>query len=656
MAGAQMQNSIKTRFIGIAGLVFLVFLAAAALIGLLGKNELMRLGLEARLDAVAQGLTATIQAEGTRARSLAEATASDPLVIEAFAARDRAKLLAHTEPVFKQLKQSSGAEQMQFHLAPAVSFLRVHQPAKFGDDLASFRETVVQTNGDRKPREGLENGVAGFGIRGVVPVMKGSEHLGSVEFGMTFGEGFVRAFAQRMKADIAIHVDGKDGLKRFASTFDGAWTPGAADLQAAKGRDVVELEEQVGTRAVAVLHRPLRDFAGKVIGVASIGVDRTAFDAQVASTTRFAVIAGVAVLLLAALAFAWLLRDLLRPLLSFRSVLGGIAEGRTDLEIAHTGRKDELGVIARAIADMQAGVVKRQQLEAERAADLAGQAERRHALEEEIALFKRVVTELMDGVGAKTSDLQATATTLNEVASGVAAQARSAAQTSEQTSVSVQTVASAAEEMAGSIGEIGRQVSLAAEIVRKAAGMAQSTSTRIEDLSTAGQKIGDVVGLIQAIAQQTNLLALNATIEAARAGEAGKGFAVVAHEVKALAGQTQKATEEIAAQADSIQSSTASAVESIAEIAGTMGEIDSVTSAIAASIEQQGSATQQISSSAQLAAQGTRQLASTVDTVKSAVDQTSGSAALVQSATQELGERANTLSDAVERFLGRVAA
>ncbi len=161
-----MRHSIRTRFLAVTGLILVMFFVAAAVIGIMGKNELVRLALEGRLDTVAQGLTATIQAESLRARSLAEAVASDPTAAEAFAARDRARLLAHTEPVFTQLKRTAGADQMQFHLPPAISFLRLHMPAKFGDDLSSFRETVVETNRDGKPREGLENGVAGFGIRG----------------------------------------------------------------------------------------------------------------------------------------------------------------------------------------------------------------------------------------------------------------------------------------------------------------------------------------------------------------------------------------------------------------------------------------------------------------------------------------------------------
>lgn len=651
-----MQSSIQARFLGAIGAVIFLFFTSVAVIGLLGRNELVRLGLDAQLDTVAQGLSATIMAESTRARSLAEFAASDPEVIDAFTARNRARLLALTAPIFKQLQTTAGVKQMQFHLPPAISFLRVHDPAKFGDDLSSFRDTVVQTNLDAKPREGLERGVAGLGIRGVVPIFAGNDHVGSVEFGMTFGQRFVQAFAERMDASLAIYMESKGRLKMTASTFAHDWAPPVASLRDALISDSIDIDASAGGRHLALLYRALKDFSGKTIGVAVIGVERSAFDQQVAKAVRWSMVAGGIILLCTAMLFIWLLRDLMRPLSSFRATLGHLAAGRTDTQVEYTTRSDELGVVARAIADMQSEIRKRRDLENQRADDLIKKAERRTALEGEILTFQKVITDLLNGVGGKVSDLQTTATDLTDIATGVSEQAHDAASASDQTSISVENVAAAVNEMTCSIGEINRQVALAAGIVRNASDLADAACSELCELAASGHKIGKIVDLIQSIARQTNLLALNATIEATRAGAAAKGFVVVAHEVKALASQTSKATEEIANQTGSIENSAARSVEAITRIASTIREIDTVTSTIAASVEQQDEATNEISSSAQIAANGTKKLAGTIDNVKSAVERTNGSACLVRSATEDLAGHANRLSNAVERFLERVTA
>jgi methyl-accepting chemotaxis protein len=333
-----------------------------------------------------------------------------------------------------------------------------------------------------------------------------------------------------------------------------------------------------------------------------------------------------------------------------------LADGKTDIDISGADRKDEIGDLSRAVAVFRDNAIERERLEEGAKSARLEREERQRRVEALIDRFSNAVGQTLASVGENTALMDDTAKTLTAIANEASGQATGAASASEEASANVQGVAAATEELSASIREIGQQIERTSTVSRRAVEMANSSNGEIEALSGAAQRIGDVIGIIQAIAAQTNLLALNATIEAARAGEAGRGFSVVASEVKSLATQTAKATEDIALQVTAIQDSTVKVIDSMKLIATTMCEIDGFTSTIAVAVEEQGSATQEISSNVQMAARGTEELTQNVSGVTGAIRETSRSAENVLTASGKLALHATSLKDEVDHFLREVAA
>ena len=345
------------------------------------------------------------------------------------------------------------------------------------------------------------------------------------------------------------------------------------------------------------------------------------------------------------------------PLAKIQSVMLRLSQGDMSAAVSFAGRKDEIGALAET-TDLfrnsltEAARLRGEQDEAERRANAQRKAETQQLANE----FEKAIGGIVETVSSAAHQLESAAGKLTQTADTTQQLTSVVASASEEASSNVQSVASAAEEMSASVAEISRQVHESSKIADEAVAQARKTDARIVELSGSASRIGDVVKLITEIAAQTNLLALNATIEAARAGEAGKGFAIVAQEVKALANQTAKATEEISTQISAMQTATQDSVTAIKEIGVTIGRISEIAGAIAAAVEEQGAATQEISRNVQEAARGTTQVANNIADVNRGAGDTGAASSQVLGSAKSLATESAQLKAQVAGFVDRVRA
>lgn len=356
-------------------------------------------------------------------------------------------------------------------------------------------------------------------------------------------------------------------------------------------------------------------------------------------------------LLLCLLAGLNIITNVSRPISQMIEVMRKLAAHNMETEIPGQDRKDEIGGMARAIQVFKDNMAETARLNEQTLAERKAREARAQKIEGMTKAFGEKIAALVSSLGGAAGDLRHTASSMKDVAEGTNQRSIVVASAAEEASSSVQTVASAAEQLASSISEISRQVTNSSDMAQAASTGANQANDIVQNLAATADKIGSIVEMINQIASQTNLLALNATIEAARAGEAGKGFAVVASEVKSLANQTGKATEEIAAQIAQIQQATNEVVASIHNIGDKIDGINRVSETIASSIKEQQSATQEIAGTIQQTAAGTGEVSENIVKVREASAQTGSAAQEVLSAADALAEKTNQLSSEVETFI-----
>ena len=378
-------------------------------------------------------------------------------------------------------------------------------------------------------------------------------------------------------------------------------------------------------------------------------------DTGIDYTAWLMTVLGVLAILLGAVGAVILRRAVVKPLAEITRVTEQVAEG-TAVTVPYGSRHDEIGALARSISVFQNAMQHNQHLNRTVNDNAEARLRRQEKLAADVAAFTASIEKNISDLGNISDRVLESASQLAEAADRAARRTQTATAASSEASDNVRDIASATDELAASVMEIDRQVAQSNSIAEKAVGEAERTNVAVQELSDAGKRIGDVVSLITDIAEQTNLLALNATIEAARAGEAGRGFAVVAGEVKALAGQTGKATEDIAKQIADMQHATGRSIEAIEAIEATIRDIGAISGAIAAAVTQQGAATQEIARSVDVAAKRTRETAEEVSRVSDATDNTRANVVIARTVAEELGAVAHRIRDQIDAFSQRLNA
>ena len=661
--GKFVPQTVKAKLLVLIGFSFFLLVGGLVVSTAMEKKKTFLQGEHFELQSKYEQVQKIFQDSASEALAMAFVVAETPDVQRLFAERNRAELSRITLPMFKNLKEKLHLAQFQFLTPPATSFLRLHKPEKFDDDLTAIRQTVVQVNQQKQPVAGLEIGVAGLGLRGVVPVFFEGKHVGVVEFGKDLDDELVIPLKEKFGVDVSVIAPEGSGFKYLAKTSSQTISEGQYPFlhEVLEKKSVIFNQTYINGKGMLTIYGPLKDYSGKTIGILVIPRDISTTMAAISANLYQSIAVGAAFLIVLLFLLNFVLNLLMKkPLRRLvdqfeKAGQGDLTQRMTGKGLNHDGyqngeKRDEFAELGASFNTFMSNVQNM-------VTELQNSVQSMAASSDELSTLANGMEE-----GARTSSER-----VNSVAAAaeeMSANMSSVAAASEQAATNVNMVATATEEMSATIARIAENTEQASSITRSAVEQARGATEKVNILGQAASEISKVTEVISDISEQTNLLALNATIEAARAGEAGKGFAVVANEIKDLAKQTSEATQQIKQQIEGIQSSTGATIDEIREITKIIDQVNEIVTTIAKAIEEQAATTGEIGNNVVQAAQGITEvnenvaqtsavsgdIAGDISGVSGVIQEMSRSASEVNGRADDLAALAEQLRELISRF------